>query len=171
MGLFDTITWHSSYPWTTVLAERRWRQSVVIVASNTHMVVGCLPRALRIARGWDGGQRFITFLYRVRHHMERAADYNYLMALCKHEIPKSEADDLLVGDLWRMWGMSEWNCVPSTHKRNVKFITRELRSRGITLRPDSDFIVTLPPGSFLGRRHVILTLKRMNGPMRSVAKE
>ena len=46
-----------------------------------------------------------------------------------------------------MWGISLRECTQSVHKRNKSFIKRELRLRGITLHPDSDPVVRLPPGS------------------------
>ena len=46
-----------------------------------------------------------------------------------------------------MWGISLRECTQSVHKRNKRFISKELRHRGITLHPDSDPVVRLPAGS------------------------
>ena len=46
-----------------------------------------------------------------------------------------------------MWGISLRECTQSVHKRNKSFIKKERRLRGITLHPDSDLVVKLPPGS------------------------
>ena len=46
-----------------------------------------------------------------------------------------------------MWGISLRECTQSVHKRNKSFIKKERRLRGITLHPDSDPVVRLPPGS------------------------
>ena len=70
--------------------------------------------------------------------MSRPEDYDYLLALFRSKVPKSEASDLLVQE-----------CLQSVHKRNKSFIRKELRGRGITLglHPDSDPVVRLPAGS------------------------
>ena len=40
--------------------------------------------------------RYMGRIHRVEQEMARAEDYDFLLALCRHEIPKSEAEDLLV---------------------------------------------------------------------------
>ena len=39
--------------------------------------------------------RCMGMIHRVEQVTTRAEDYEFLLALCNHEIPKSEADDLL----------------------------------------------------------------------------
>ena len=41
----------------------------------------------------------------------------------------------------------------------VLFISKELRKRGITIRPDSGFTVRLPPGSLATKKEVVVSLK------------
>ena len=58
--------------------------------------VGSLERALRAGAGWATGWRYLGMIYRVEQAMTRPEDYEYLLALCRNEIPKAEAKDLLV---------------------------------------------------------------------------
>ena len=58
--------------------------------------VGSLERALRAEAGWAKGWRYLGMVHRVEQAMNRPDDYEYLLALCRNEIPKSEAQDLLV---------------------------------------------------------------------------
>ena len=39
---------------------------------------------------------YVGMIYRVEYVMTRAEDYDFLLALCGHELPKSEAEDLLI---------------------------------------------------------------------------
>ena len=59
-------------------------------------VVGSLDRALRAGVGWAAGWRYLGMIHRMEQTMNRPEDYEYLLALCRNEIPKSEAQDLLV---------------------------------------------------------------------------
>ena len=58
--------------------------------------VGSLERALRAGAGWATGWRYLGMIYGVEQTMTRPEDYEYLLALCRNEIPKAEATDLLV---------------------------------------------------------------------------
>ena len=58
--------------------------------------IGSLERAFRAGAGWAKGFRYLGMIYRVEQTMTRPEDYEYLLALCRNEIPKSEAQDLLV---------------------------------------------------------------------------
>ena len=49
-----------------------------------------------IARTWGVGQRYLGTILRLEHELNRPEDYEYLLALCRSEIPKSDASDLLV---------------------------------------------------------------------------
>ena len=54
--------------------------------------------------------------------------------------------------------MSRRECIPSIHHRNIKFIKRELRQRGVTVTPDTEPKLKLPSGSLWTRREVLLVL-------------
>ena len=58
--------------------------------------MGLLKAAVKPARECGMGQRYIDMIQRQDHEMNRPEDYDYLLALCRSEIPKSEACDLLV---------------------------------------------------------------------------
>ena len=58
--------------------------------------VGSLERALRAGVGWATGWRYLGMIHRLEQTMTRPDDYEYLLALCRNEIPKAEAQDLLV---------------------------------------------------------------------------
>ena len=58
--------------------------------------VGSLERAFRAGAGWEKRWRHLGIIYRVEQTMTRPEDYEYLLALCRNEIPKAEAPDLLV---------------------------------------------------------------------------
>ena len=45
---------------------------------------------------WVQGWRYLGIIHRIEQNMTRPDDYEYLLALCKNEIPKVEAKDLLV---------------------------------------------------------------------------
>ena len=42
------------------------------------------------------GRRYLGMIQRQDHEMDRHEDYDYLLVLCRSEISKSEACDLLV---------------------------------------------------------------------------
>ena len=67
---------------------------------------------------------------------------------------------MLVQRLWGLWGVSRRECIPSIqcHPRNIKFIKRELRQRGVTITPDTEPRLTLPAGSLWTRKEVLLVL-------------
>ena len=58
--------------------------------------VGSLERAFKAGAGWVQGWRYLGIIHRVEQSMTRPDDYDYLLALCRNEIPKAEAQDLLV---------------------------------------------------------------------------
>ena len=148
IALYTAVSWHSSYPWTTTQPTRRFGGSMVIIYDGEgNSVVGLLQAAVDIARKWGLGQRYLGMIQRLEHEMNRPEDYDYRLALCRSAIPRSEASDLLVQSLWKMWGITLQECSQSVHKRNTSFIRKELRGRGITLHPDSDPVVRLPAGS------------------------
>ena len=45
---------------------------------------------------WGRGMRYMGMIHRVEHVTNQAEDYEFLLALCGSEIPRSEAEDLLV---------------------------------------------------------------------------
>ena len=60
--------------------------------------MGLLKAALDTVRTCRVGQRYIGMIQRLVLEMNRPEDYDYLLALCSSEIPKSKAcdHDLLV---------------------------------------------------------------------------
>ena len=58
--------------------------------------VGSLERAFRAGARWATGWRYLGMIHRVEQAMNMPEDYAYLLALCRNEIPKTEANDLLV---------------------------------------------------------------------------
>ena len=69
---------------------------VVLYDGKGNCVVGLLKAAVDTARKWGVGQRYLGMIQRQEHAMNRPANYDYLLALRRSEIPKSEACDLLV---------------------------------------------------------------------------
>ena len=57
---------------------------------------GSLELAFRAGARWGHGMRYMGMIHRVEQVTNRAEDYEYLLALCRNEIPKSEAQDPLV---------------------------------------------------------------------------
>ena len=97
VALYTAVSWHSSHPWTTTQSIRRFGGSVVVLYDGEgNSFVGLLKAAVDIARKWGVGQRHLGMIQRLEHEMNRPEDYDYLLALCRSEIPKSEACDLLV---------------------------------------------------------------------------
>ena len=69
---------------------------VVLLDRAGHSFTGKLRVALNISARWPAGQRILWFIQRTEHHLERAEDYEYLLALAKHEVPLQEASDMMV---------------------------------------------------------------------------
>ena len=157
----DVIMFHSNYPWNMQTVVRQHRDSFVranILQQPDTIVTDYLPAVLKRLRKESWGWTLLTFVHRNPKELSRPDDYDYLLQILRHEVDRAEADDLLVHDLWRMWGISAREIEPSapkTHQKNTKFITRELRRRGITLRPDRNVVVRLPCSSTV-RKHDIL---------------
>ena len=52
VSAWQTVAWHSSYPWSTTQASRRWGQSTVLLYDHSgNSFVGSLERALRAGAG------------------------------------------------------------------------------------------------------------------------
>ena len=94
---YTAVAWHSSYPWTITQSTQRFDGSMVILYDGDgHSYVGLFKAAVDIARTWGAGQRYLGMIQRLEHEMTRPEDCDYFFALCRSEMPKSEASDLLV---------------------------------------------------------------------------
>ena len=95
---------------------------MVLYDGSGNSFVGLLGLAFRAGAQWGRGTRYniIGMMHRVEQVMNQAEDYEYLLALFMNEIPKSEAKDLLVQWLWRLWCISRRECPPLVHARNKK---------------------------------------------------
>ena len=69
---------------------------VVLLDRAGHSLIGKLRAALNVSAGWPAGQMILGFIQRTERHSERAEDYEYLLALAKHEVPLREASGMLV---------------------------------------------------------------------------
>ena len=100
IALYTAVSWHSSYPWTTTQSTRRFGGSIVSIVilydGEGNSFIGLLKAAVDIARKWGVGQRYLGMIQRLEHEVNRPEDYDSLLALCRSEILKSEACDLLV---------------------------------------------------------------------------
>ena len=67
-----------------------------MIIGDGHSFVGLLGAAMDVARTWGVGQRHIGMICRLEHEMNCPQEYDYLLALCRSEIPKCEVSDLLV---------------------------------------------------------------------------
>ena len=161
----DLILFHPSYPWNLETLIRTHRDSIVranILGGLPETITDTLPTILKRARLETWGWTLLTFVQRNLKPMTRPDDYDYLLAILRHDVDRSEADGLLVQDLWRMYGISKREIepkAPKTHLKNTKFISRELNRRGITLRPDKNVVVRLPVSSTVRRKDVLKCLK------------
>ena len=94
---FPGATWHTSCPHPTQAVERRLGSSVVLVRQHGGgFVVAKLRAALKWARRVSADWVTLTFIVRKVQDLQRADDYEFLLALARHEVPKAEAEDLLV---------------------------------------------------------------------------
>ena len=160
LAISDCVAWHSYYPWSVLAAERRWsRSKVLLIGSSGEIFHGSLRLGFRTIRHWEAGYRLLIITDRQEHVLARPHDYEYLLACCRGEVDRHEAEELLAADLWRMWGISERECSMSIHAKNKKFIARQLQWRGITLRPDSRFKVKLPAGCNATKDDVVKVLR------------
>ena len=97
IAMYTAVCWHSSYPWSITQSIRRFGGSMVVLYDGEgNSFVGLLKVAVKTAREWGMGHRYLGMVQRQDHEMDRPEDYAYLLALCRSEIPKSEACDLLV---------------------------------------------------------------------------
>ena len=97
IALYTTVCWHSSYPWSITQSIRRFGGSVVVLYDGEgNSFVGLLKAAVKTAREWGMGHRYLGMIQRQDHERNMPEDYGYLFVLCRSEIPKSEACDLLV---------------------------------------------------------------------------
>ena len=69
---------------------------MILYDGSGNSFVGSLERAFRAGAGWGTGMRYLGMIHRLEQAMNRPEDYDYLLALCRNEIPKSEAQGLLV---------------------------------------------------------------------------
>ena len=69
---------------------------MLMYAHSGNWFIGSLERAFKAGAGWAKGWRYLGMIYRVEQAMTRPDDYEYLLALCRNEIPNAEARDLLV---------------------------------------------------------------------------
>ena len=60
------------------------------------LFVGLLKLAFSTGARWGRGMIYMGMIHRVDQVMTWAEDYDFLLALCRHELPKSEAEDLLI---------------------------------------------------------------------------
>ena len=149
---------HSSYPWSTTMVQRIYGESEfeALSSDGDHIVGRIRDIGKLVCRGspmwWH-----IQILNRVKHVMLRPLDYEYLLALCKKDVPRDEARELYVEDYWRMFGISRRELQtksPRLHKANTDWIVKRLRERGITVRPDKTLVVRLPRSSGIDTRQV-----------------
>ena len=69
---------------------------MVLYDGEGNSFVGLLKAAVKTAMEWGVGHRYLGMIQRQEHEMNRPEDYDHLLALCRSEIPRSEACDLLV---------------------------------------------------------------------------
>ena len=69
---------------------------MILYDQSGNSFVGSLERAFRAGAGWATGMRYLGTIHRLEQTMNRPDDYEYLRALCRNEIPRSEAQGLLV---------------------------------------------------------------------------
>ena len=161
----DLILFHSDYPWNLQTVIRQHRDSIVranVLEQPDTIVTDTLPTILKRLLNESWGWTLLTFVTRKPKELSRPDDYDYLLQILRHEVDRSEADDLMVQDLWRMWGISTREIgptAPKTHQKNTKFIARELRRRGITLRPDRNVVVRLPCSSTVRKKDILKCFK------------
>ena len=127
---------HSSYPWNLLTIRRQHRFSLVNLSSvDAEPTIMGLATALDLIKKQDLGWVVVTFIIRNPKELSRPEDDDYLLKILRHEVDRTEAADLQVADLWRMWGISAREIdptAPMTHKRNTRWISKELRWRGFT---------------------------------------
>ena len=63
---------------------------------SSHSSVGSLELALRAGVRWGPGMSYLGMIHRVEQTMNSPEDYAYLLTLCRTEILKSGAQDVLV---------------------------------------------------------------------------
>jgi hypothetical protein len=97
MAVSDCISWHLSYPWSTLTCQRRWGRSEVVCYSDSGLVAaGSLRSVISSVGRWAVCRVYLLILRRVQHVRQLTAEDDYLLALCENEVPRHEAEDLLV---------------------------------------------------------------------------
>ena len=157
----SVVMLHSSFPWNLLTIRRQHRSSLVNLSSVDAGPMG-LATALDLIIKQDLGWVIVTFITREPKELSRPEDYDYLLQILRHEVDRTEATDLLASDLWRMWGISAREIAPTapkTHMKNTRFISRELRGKGFTLRPCDNVVVRLPASSSVTKKDVLQCLR------------
>ena len=94
---YPGVSWHTSAPHAVVMVKRLLGASLVVVRQHEG---GCFAGRLRNAIKWTqqmpGSWVTLTFLSKKVKLLQRGEDYEFLLALARHEVPTSEAEDLLV---------------------------------------------------------------------------
>ena len=68
MAASDCISWHSSYPWTTLTCERRWGRSEVVCYNDSGLVdSGLLRSVISRVRRWADCRIYLLIVKRVQH--------------------------------------------------------------------------------------------------------
>ena len=67
---------------------------MVLYDGSGNSFLGSLELAFRAGAQWGRGMRYMRMIHMVEQVMNRAENYDYLLALCRNEITKSEARDL-----------------------------------------------------------------------------
>ena len=63
MALYTTVCWHSSYPWSITQSIRRFGGSVVVLYDGEgNSFVGLLKAAVKTAREWGMGHRYLGMI-------------------------------------------------------------------------------------------------------------
>ena len=63
IALYTTVCWHSSYPWSITQSIRRFGGSVVVLYDGEgNSFVGLLKAAVKTAREWGMGHRYLGMI-------------------------------------------------------------------------------------------------------------
>ena len=79
---------------------------VVLYDGDGHSFVRLFRAVMDIAKTRGVGKLYLSMIHRLKHTMGHPGDYDYLLELCRSEIPTCEVSDLLAQCLWKTWGIS-----------------------------------------------------------------
>jgi len=131
-------------------------------ASANHSFRGTLTHTLKWAAKLPNCWiRLTRITVKIHRPMLRATDMELWDIALHCEKMKTQCELLSSDALWRLWTISKHSTSIGVHRRNVAAIRIQLRTRGITVTPDSEMVIKIPHTAVARKREIKLILRGM----------